>query len=182
VEILNYKNNTPFLKSQICDSDEYCFRFLSTTYGVFDSGIDFAYKTFFNQINNIYMDYTRLFNKNSLGEIQYRLINSFYTQWGNINQGINIIFYNVQRIIFNKFLLDQKSFKDSFTSSITFLNFVSITISILAFLFVNVVFFLTISNFTEPIKDSIYRINCSFYYIKKYNFNYFRNYDGFHSI
>ena len=182
VEILNYKNNTSSLKSQICDSDVYCFKYLSTTYGIFDSGIEFAYKTFFNQINNIYMDYTRLFDRNSIGEIQYRLINAFFAQWGNINQGINLVFYDVQRKIFEKFLLDQKSFKDSFTSNITFLNFVSVTISILAFLFVNVVFFLTISNFTEPIKDSIYRINCSFYYIKKYNFNYFRNYDGFHSI
>jgi hypothetical protein len=183
VEILNYKNNdTTFLRNTVCGNDDLCLRYLHNSWGVYDSGIDFAYKTYFNQINNIYMDYTKLFNKESLNEIQYRLIIAYYNQWGYINHGINIVFYHIQRILFEKFLLDQKSFKDSFTSSITILNIVSVTISILAFLFVNIVIFLTISNFTEPIKDSIYRINCSFYYIKKYNFNYFRNSEGFHSI
>ena len=182
-EILNFKNNaTSLLINSVCNNDSYCIIYLRNSYGYFDSGIDFTYKTFFNQINNIYMDYTRLFDRTSMFEIQNRLIRSYYNQLGYINHGINLIFTNVQRLIFDKFTLDQKSFKDSFNRSITLLSLVSITISILAFLFVNIVIFLTISNFTEPIKDSIYRINCSFFYIKKYNFNYFRNSDGFHSI
>jgi hypothetical protein len=182
-EILNFKNNaTSLLINSVCNNDSYCIIYLRNSYGYFDSGIDFTYKTFFNQINNIYMDYTRLFDRTSMFEIQNRLIRSYYNQLGYINHGINLIFTNVQRLIFDKFTLDQKSFKDSFNRSITLLSLVSITISILAFLFVNIVIFLTISNFTEPIKDSIYRINCSFFYIKKYNFNYFRNSDGFHCI
>ena len=182
-EIFNYKNNaSSFLINSICDNGEYCVNYLKSSNGYFDSGIDFIYKTFFNQINNIYMDYTKLNDKTSLYEIQFRIIRVFFNQWGYINHGINIIFIEAQRLIFEKFTLDQKSFKDSFNRNITVLNLVSITISILAFLFVNIVIFLTISNYTEPIKDSIYRINCSFYYIKKYNFNYFRHCDGFHSI
>ena len=183
LEIFNFKNNaTSLLVNSVCNNDYYCMNYLENSYGFFDSGIDFIYKTFFNQINNIYMDYTKLFDRNNMFEIQMRLIRSYYSQWAYINHGINLIFTQVQKLNFDKFTLDQKSFKDSFNRSITLLNMVSITISILAFIFVNIVIFLTISNFTEPIKDSIYRINCSFYYIKKYNFNYFRNSDGFHSI
>ena len=183
LDIFNFKNNaTSLLVNSVCNNDYYCMNYLENSYGFFDSGIDFIYKTFFNQINNIYMDYTKLFDRNNMFEIQMRLIRSYYSQWAYINHGINLIFTQVQKLNFDKFTLDQKSFKDSFNRSITLLNMVSITISILAFIFVNIVIFLTISNFTEPIKDSIYRINCSFYYIKKYNFNYFRNSDGFHSI
>lgn len=104
-----------------------------------------------------------------------RLIGNYYTQFGFISQSINLIFENIQQCIFEKFLIDQNNFKNTFKNGITILNLSSMTISILAFIFVNVVIFLTISNFIEPIKDSIYRINCSFYYIKIYNLNYFLN-------
>ena len=47
----------------------------------------------------------------------------------------------------------------------------AIGFSILIFLFVKVYVFISIGNYTKPIKDSTYRINCSFYFIKKYNIN-----------
>ena len=121
------------------------------------------------------MDCTKLFDQTSFFEIRMRLIGNYYTQFGFISQSINLIFENIQQCIFEKFLIDQNNFKNTFKNGITILNLSSMTISILAFIFVNVVIFLTISNFIEPIKDSIYRINCSFYYIKIYNLNYFLN-------
>ena len=175
-EILNYKiNSTILLNKTICRNDIYCHKYLTTTYGIFDSGADFSYKSFFNQINNIYMDYTKLFDKTNLFEIRMRLMISYYVQFGYISQSINLIFENIQQCIFEKYLIDQNNFKNSFNNGITLLNLVSMAISILAFLFVNIIIFHTISNFIEPIKDSIYRINCSFYFIKIYNLNYFRN-------
>ena len=175
-EILNYKTNaTNLLNRTICNNDIYCHIYLTNSYGLFDSGADFSYKSFFNQINNIYMDYTKLFDQTSFFEIRMRLIGNYYTQFGFISQSINLIFENIQQCIFEKFLIDQNNFKNTFKNGITILNLSSMTISILAFIFVNVVIFLTISNFIEPIKDSIYRINCSFYYIKIYNLNYFLN-------
>lgn len=65
-EILNYKTNaTNLLNRTICNNDIYCHIYLTNSYGLFDSGADFSYKSFFNQINNIYMDYTKLFDQTS---------------------------------------------------------------------------------------------------------------------
>jgi len=176
-EILNYKTNaSSLLNKTICNNDYYCYSYLTIPdiYDDFNSGADFIYKLFMNQINNIFMDYLKLFNKANYFEIRMRLIANYYNQIGFISQSINIIFENIQQCIFDKFLIDQNNFKNIFNIGITLLNLISMIISILAFLFVNVVIFLTISNFIEPIKDSIYRVNCSFFYIKKYSLNYFR--------
>ena len=178
-QILNDKNNDTSLaiKYLFLDLNDSIFYYVNSKN--FDSGIDLSYKAFFNQINNMFLDYNKLFNKESIYEIEYRLINTYRLQFGSISQGLNLIYLYIQERILENFKIDSVNFKNSFINIITLLNLISVFISCFAFVFVNIIIFLTISNYIEPIKDSIYRINCSFYYIKKYSLNSLRNYESF---
>jgi len=123
-DILNYKTNaTSLLNKTICNNDKYCQNYLTNIPTIFDSGADFAYKSYFNQINNIYMDYTKLFDKTNFWEIRIRLIGNYYNQLGYISHSINLIFENIQQCIFDKFLIDQNNFKNSFNIVITLFSF-----------------------------------------------------------
>ena len=61
------------------------------------------------------------------------------------------------------------SFGSRYKKAVLLLNIISLVISVLILLFVNIFIFITLSNYTEPIKDSVYRINHSFFYITNYN-------------
>ena len=176
-EILQNKHNTSeILKNIICQKEYSCEYFLDSFGNNFDSGVDFVYKTCINQINNIYMDYKKLNNKTNITEIKDKLLSGDHSQFGNIGSSINNMFFYVQKVIFKTFQVDQLNFKNKYSNDMTFLNIISVMFSILTFLFVNIIIFISISNFSKPIKNSTYRINCSFYFIKKYSLANRRNY------
>ena len=173
-EILQDKHNsTEILREKICLNSYSCESYVNSSYNIFASGVDFAYKTCINQINNIYLDYKRLNSKSNITEIKEKLL-----KWGedshfeNIVASINNMFSYVQFVIFETFKIDQLNFKNKFSGNMTLLNIISVVFSILTFLFVNIIIFLSLSNFSKPIKNSTYRINCSFYFIKKYHLSY----------
>ena len=164
----NKSNSTQHLKNTICSSKSPCEEYLDSKYNIFDVGVDFAFTTCITQINNIYMDYKMLNNIYNIEEIKNNIICT-NSQFEYISASISNMFIYVQNKIFTTFLIDQFNFKDKYSRIMTLFNLITVAFSILTFLFVNIIIFFSISNFSEPIKNSTYRINCSFYFIKKYS-------------
>ena len=162
-------NSTEIINRTICDSEKECINYLLSRYNIFDSGIDFTYKTCISEISNLYLDYKKLNNNRDIEEIKSKIINAGYSQFNYISLGLNNLLIYVKRKIFQSFQSDQIIFKSSFNYILTLLSLLSIIISILTMLFVNIFIFITISRFSRPIKESTYRINCSFYFIKQYS-------------
>ena len=176
LEILQSKqNSTDLLNEMICVNRTACELYLKSKYNIFDSGVDFAYKTCINQISNIYMDYKILDNKTDINEIKEKLILREYSQFEYISASINNIFSYTLDKIFRTFRDDQLNARNTYSNNMTLLNIVSVMFSILTFLFVNIIIFFSLSIFSKPIKNSTYRINCSFHYIKKYTLNLQKN-------
>ena len=171
-DILQNKNNsTQHLKNAICSSKFPCEDYLDSKYNIFDVGVDFAFTTCITQIYNIYMDYKKLNNIYNIEEIKANITRAQNSQFEYISASISNMFIYVQNKIFNTFLIDQFNFKEKYSRIMTLFNLITVAFSILTFLFVNIIIFFSISNFSEPIKNSTYRINCSFYFIKKYSLN-----------
>ena len=162
-------NLTDYIKEKICLDIEGCRKYLDSEFNIFSSGIDFGLKTCMTQIGNIYTDYKNLPNKTNIRDINDSLIHNPHFKFIKIGNSINNMFIYVKEKIFNYFRRDLTSFNNYYCEKITLLNVISIIGSILIFLFVIIIFFVSISRFNEPIKDSTYRINLSLYYIKKYS-------------
>jgi hypothetical protein len=165
----NKNDPTETIKEEICSNILHCKLYLDSIYNIFTSGIDFAFRLGMTQISNYYNDYKKLSNKLDIDLIKMNIINSPHFRFVFIAHSLNNIFLYVKQKIFILFMIDENYFINSYNNKMNILNSISIIFSILIFLFVIVYIFISISKFTGPIKDSTYRINCSFYYIKKYN-------------
>ena len=161
-------NSTNLIKESICQKEQHCIEYMESEYNIFDSGIEFAFKSCITETNNIFMDYKKLINKTNIQDINSTLIFSINSQFNNIAISLKYLFFTIQERIFSSFEADQINFNRIYLNVINFLNLSSIIYSIFIFLFVIIYVFISISKFINPIKDSTYRINCSFYYIKKY--------------
>jgi hypothetical protein len=161
-------NSTNLIKEEICLNEENCINYMESEYNIFDSGIEFAFKSCITETNNIFMDYKKLINKTNIQDINSTLIISINSQFNNIAISLKYLYIYIQQRIFSSFEADQINFIRIYLNVINLLNLCSIIYSIFIFLFVIIYIFISISQFTNPIKDSTYRINCSFYYIKKY--------------
>ena len=167
-------NSTELIKEQICDNEQECINYLDSEYNIFNSGIDFSYQSCIIKIKNIYKDYKLLSNKTNIDLIKSKIINSSGNSFNHISLGIcNLVLY-IKSKIFQTFEYDQIVFRDSYNKYLLFLNIISIIFCIFTILFINIFIFFTISRFSRPIKESTYRLNCSFYYIKKYSLSNFR--------
>ena len=168
--LLESKNNsTSIIKKAICENRAHCLKYLDSEHNIVDSGIDFAFKTCVTHIHNIFLDYKKLINRTDIKEINSTLINSGQSNFILIGLALNNIFFYVKEKIFDCFIIDVTNFNDSYRKNMRYLNIFSIIFSILIFLFIVIYIFITISNYINPIKESSYRINCSFYYIKNYD-------------
>jgi hypothetical protein len=165
----NKNDPTETIKEEICSNILHCKLYLDSIYNIFTSGIDFAFRLGMTQISNYYNDYKKLSNKLDIDLIKMNIINSPHFRFVYIANSLNNIFLYVKQKIFILFMIDENYFINSYNNKMNILNSISIIFSILIFLFVIVYIFISISKFTGPIKDSTYRINCSFYYIKKYS-------------
>ena len=175
--IKDTQNDTNFLKETFCLNDYNCENYLDSEYNSVNSGIDFAFKSFMTQVINLYLDYKSLKNKFDIEEIKTKLFSSnFYFSY--IAVSLNKFFECIERKIFISFGIDEKDFTNYYIKYLNILNIFSIIYSIFIFLFVIIYIFSSISNFTAPIKESTYRINCSFYHIKKYSLTIYRRNDS----
>jgi len=166
------------IKQIICSQKDLCEMFLATNNNFLHSGVDFAFKTTITEIYNIYMDYKKLANKENMDDIKSSIIFSRNSQFIKIGLSLSYFFIYVEEKIFSCFEQDERYLDDSYINMMNILNFSSIIISILIFLFIIFFIFISISNFSEPIKDSSYRIHCSFLHIKKYNITSYRKIDS----
>ena len=116
------------------------------------------------------MDYLSIENKTSAEEIINSITDDdkFY-EFKKMKQSTANVFYFLKQRIFNNFRTEAISFGSRYKNDVLLLNIISLVISVLILLFVNIFIFITLSNYTEPIKDSVYRINHSFFYITNYN-------------
>ena len=175
-ELLQYNKNdsSQYINKTLCDDIPQCQKYLDSNDNIFLSGIDSGYKTTFTYIYNIFMDYKKLNNKSDVQEIIDKITNYQFFELRRVRKAITSIYFYVQQKIYLSFEIDQLNFRNNYRSIISTLNIFSVVFFILIFLFVFVAVFFTIYNFNGPIKDSTYRINQSFYYIKKYD----RSYSG----
>ena len=167
-------NSTEIIKDNICMNNETCLKYLESPFSIFDSGIDFAYKMCMTNIYNLFLDYKKLVNYTNINEINSTIINTQSSKFTLIGLSLTNMFFFVQEKIYYCFEVDVTNLNKSYDNNISLLNALSIFFSIFNFLFVIIFIFLTISNYARPIKESSYRINCSFNFIKSYSLTNFR--------
>ena len=171
IDIVKYNNEgaKDIIKENICLDESVCLDYLNSDYFIFDSGIDFIFRTCIIQLNNLYMEYQKIKNKNDINEIKSIITKGKYNQYSSIELSINHLFYFVKERIFESFRTDQLNIRQKYMNIISLLNIISIIFSLLSFLFINIFIFISLYTFSEPIKESTYRINLSYFHIKKYN-------------
>ena len=166
------------VKQIVCHQNQVCEAYIESNRNLLHSGVDFASKTIITEISNIYMDYKTIKNKEDIDEIKRTLFYTKDSQFINIGNMLNYFFIYVEEKIFNCFETDEINLNSSYIRMMTFLNFFSIFITIFIFLFVTFFIFISIYKYSEPIKESSYRINCSFLHTKKYSLTTYRKFDS----
>ena len=171
IDILKEGNNVSIdsLQNFFCTDISTCTNYLSSEANIFQNGIDFAIKTCFTQLSNFYMDYKKLSNKTDIDLIKSEIINSPHFKFALIGNSLVSMFNQIRNRIYITFSIDELNFNQSFYKKMILFNVLLISYVIIIFLFINFYVFISISKYIEPIKDSSYRINCSFFYIKKFN-------------
>ena len=162
-------NSTKIIKDNICLNYTACLNYLDTPQSIFGSGLDFGYKTSITDMNNIFSDYKKINNHTDINKINSSIINTQTSDFILIGLSLSNMIYYVIEKIFDCFQIDVSNFNKSYESNTNILNIISIIFSISDFLFVIIFIFLTISKYSEPIKQSSFRINCSFNFIKMYS-------------
>ena len=165
----NKNDSSEYLKETLCKNISSCQEYLDSNDNIFKSGIDFGYKTCFTYMENIFMDYKKIKNKTNVTEIIKTITGPDFYELKRIRLAFSSILYYIQQKIYSSFEFDQLYFRISYKTNISILNILSLFLSILTLLFVYIVIFISVTNFGKPIKESTYRINQSFYHIKKYN-------------
>ena len=170
-EIFTYNKNdsVEFLQKNICMNISSCKSYLMTNDSIFNSGIDFGYKICFSYLNNIFMDYQSIKNKTSIREILSTITDDKFYEFKRMRKSFANVFYYLKAQIFIDYKEEAISFGRKYKKMGLALNIISLIISILVLLFVIIFIFITVSNYSQPIKDSAYRINHSFYFIKNYS-------------
>ena len=159
-------------KQKVCGTIAGCNNYIDSEINIFTTGVDFGFKACLKEVTDIYLDYQKIKNKMDLEELNKTIINSENSQFVAIGVGLgSCIMYVINKIL-ELFKIDVTNFNDSYIYNTTLLNIISIALSILTFLFVLIFIIFSISNFIKPIKEATYRINCSFYYIKKFSLTY----------
>ena len=163
------------IKNDICLGKTLCLKYLNSKYNIFDSGIDFILQSCITQLSNLFLEYKNIKNKTDIDIINNTVTNSGDSKFMNIGLSLSNVFYFIKEKIFECFIIDQINFKNKKNRIITILNLVSIISSIICFLFINIFIFISLYRFSKPIKESAYRINCSFYNIKKYRLSNYKS-------
>ena len=182
LDILQYNKNdsSNYISKTICQNLSSCQSFLQSGDSLFRSGIDVGFINCFSFMNNIFLDYKNLKNKTDINEIVSSITGSQFFEFRKLRKCFSNIFYYVQQMIYTSFENDQYIFRRKYKKNLSLLNIISLLLSSLILLYVFIVIFIAIQKFTRPIEDSTYRINLSFYYIKKYKCNCIKS--GYNSI
>ena len=163
----NGDNSSDILFQTICSKEQECKNYLRSKYNLFDAGFYYSYKSCFSYVSNFYKDYKNINNKTNIEEIKKIIINN-NTLFNSVSLGISHLIYYVKNNVYECFEMDLTLFLNNYNKNLDILNIASIIISFFIILFINVFVLITISKYISPLRDSAYRINRSFYYIKNY--------------
>ena len=166
-------NSTELLEKNLCNGISICSRYIKSPYNLLGTGVDFLYKSLLIDISKTYLDYKGLKDedKKDINKMKNLIITEKFISIGLF---IEYGFYYVKSGLFNAFKSDEENFKNKIIYNLDYLNIITVIYSIFIFLFVVVFIFITIAMYADPIKKAAYRISCSFYYIKIYNFYNYR--------
>ncbi len=89
----NKKDCVEYLKNNVCMNISNCRNYIVTNDSIFNSGIDFGYKTCFSYINNIFMDYQSIKNKMNAQEIIDTITNDKFYEFKRMKQSTANVFY-----------------------------------------------------------------------------------------
>ena len=128
------------------------------------------------------MDYQSLKNKTSIEEIKNTITDDKFYEFKRMRKSFTNVFYYLKLKIFTEFKSEAISFGHRYKMIVLALNIVSLIISILILLFVIIFIFITVSNYSQPIKDSTYRINHIFFYLKNFSLSKTRKRDSAYYI
>ena len=128
------------------------------------------------------MDYQSLKNKTSIEEIKNTITDDKFYEFKRMRKSFTNVFYYLKLKIFTDFKTEAVSFGHRYKNIVLALNIISLIISILILLFVIIFIFITVTNYSQPIKDSTYRINHSFFYIKNFSLTKTRKRDSAYYI
>jgi hypothetical protein len=184
-DIFTYNKNDSieFIQKNVCPNDtKSCYNYLLTNDSIFNSGIDFGYKICFSYMNNIFMDYQSLKNKTNIQDIKNTISDDKFYEYKRLRKSFTNVFYYLKLKIFTEFKAEAASFGLRYKKIVLALNVVSLLISLLILLFVIIFIFITVSHYSQPIKDSSYRINHSFLYIKNFSLTKIRKRDSAYYI
>ena len=158
------------INETICSKEKECTNYLNSKYNIYDSGFYFSYKSSFSHVSNFYKDYLVINNKTNIEEIKSIIINGNNNMFNSISMSISNLIFFAKSKVHECFQDDQTNFLNRYNKILTTFNIISIIFSIFVILFINIFIFINLSRFSVPIKSSTYRINKTFYFIKKYNF------------
>ena len=162
-------NSTETLKNLICELNISCQKYLDSKNNIFDSGLDFGFVSSLTYISNMYLDYKNLENKYDMDLINKTIINNKNSHFKDIGLGlINFLLIAIEKL-FLTFKDDINGFLVYKINITSLFNIISFILAIGTFLFIIGFVFISIKFFTEPIKESAYRISFSLYYIKQNN-------------
>ena len=128
------------------------------------------------------MDYQSIKNKTNIEEIKNTISDDRFYEYKRLRKSFTNVFYYLKLKIFTDFKDEAAYFGNRYKKIVLALNVISLFISLLILLFVIIFIFITVSNYTEPIKDSSYRINHSFLYIKNFSLTKTRKRDSAYYI
>ena len=169
----DYKDNSiSIINNTICENDSICINYINSSDNIVNSGIDFAFESSITEVSKFFSDYSKLNNKTDEEEVKANILDK--REYILIEKCLNIMFYFVKEKLYSSFKEDENNIIVNYNTNIIILNVISILFSVFNLSFTVVFIFITISNYSKPIKASTYRIHYSFYYIKKYNISKYR--------
>ena len=172
LNLFQYNNNDnliEILKEKICQSEESCRNYLETQDNIFNVGIDSGYKISLTYINNVFMDYQKIKNKTDINEIISNITGEKFFELKRLRKAFINIFYLIQEMIYSSFEKDERNFNKKFKKINNILNFSCLIFSFIISLIIIFIIYTNKNIFATSFKNTIYRINHSFYNIRNYN-------------
>ena len=168
IKLAESKNNsTEKLKNLICQNFTSCNNYFDSENNIFDSGLDFGFRSAMTLINNMYLDYKRLNNKYDINIINETIINKKISRFKDIGLGLNNVLLIVFDQLFFYFKDDINEFLNYKIRNTNLFNIIALILSVFIFIFSIGFAFISIFKYIESLKESSYRLSCSFYSIKK---------------
>ncbi len=115
----------------------------------------------------MYLDYKRLNNKYDINIINETIINKKNSRFKDIGLGLNNVLLIVIDQLYFCFKHDINELLNYKISNTNLFNIIALILSVFIFIFSIGFAFISIFKYIEFLKESSYRLSCSFYSIKK---------------